>query len=74
VDRLGRSLQDLLGTLGELRSAASLSPMSIAELDAFLASERGKRANDAKPVMDATPLLEGEATRLDVGQADGAAE
>ena len=30
--------------------------MSIAELDAFLASERGKRASDAKPVMDATPL------------------
>jgi hypothetical protein len=30
--------------------------MGLAELDAFIASERAKRANDARPVMDATPL------------------
>jgi hypothetical protein len=44
--------------------------MSIAELDVFLAAERGKRANDAKPVMDAMPLLEGEATVEPIGEGD----
>ena len=47
-----------------------VSEMSIAELDAFLASERGKRASDAKPVMDATPLLEVEATVEPIEEGD----
>src|SRR5260370_9027648 len=42
-----------------------VSEMSIAELDEFLASERGKRASDAKPGMDATPLLEVETTSVE---------
>jgi hypothetical protein len=37
-----------------------VSEMGIAELDAFIASERARRANDARPVMDAT-AIEGEA-------------
>jgi phage terminase small subunit len=32
-----------------------VSEMGLAELDAFIASERAKRANDARPVLDATP-------------------
>jgi hypothetical protein len=51
-----------------------VSEMSIAELDAFLASERGKRASDAKPVMDATPLLEVETTSVEPTALDGEAE
>ena len=41
-----------------------VSEMGLAELDAFIASERAKRANDARPVMDATPI--------DAGPADAA--
>jgi hypothetical protein len=41
-----------------------VSEMSIEELDVFLASERGKRANDARPVMD---VIEGEATPVEDG-------
>jgi hypothetical protein len=33
-----------------------VAEMTLAELDAFLAEEKAKRANAAKPVLDATPL------------------
>ena len=57
-----------------------ISAMGLAELDAFIASERAKRANDARPVMEATPLavdpaaapIEGVLDRADdVAQAAG---
>jgi hypothetical protein len=53
-----------------------VSEMTLAELDAFLAEEKAKRANAAKPIMDVAPLavgqheaplIEGEATRVDDG-------
>jgi hypothetical protein len=37
-----------------------VSKMGLTELDAFIAEERAKRANEAKPVIDAT-AIEGEA-------------
>jgi hypothetical protein len=37
-----------------------VSEMGLAELDAFIASERAKRANDAKPVMEALAIDDGE--------------
>jgi hypothetical protein len=33
--------------------------MTVDELDYFIAEEKAKRANAAKPVMDATPIEEG---------------
>jgi hypothetical protein len=53
--------------------------MTLAELDAFLAEEKARRANAAKPVMDAVPLaighgdalaIEGEATAEPVPEGD----
>ena len=34
--------------------------MTLAELDAFLAEEKAKRANAAKPIMDVAPLALGQ--------------
>jgi hypothetical protein len=48
-----------------------VSEMTLAELDAFLAEEKAKRANAAKPVMDAAPLgvRQDEATPMDGGSS-----
>ena len=52
-----------------------VAAMTLGELDAFLAEERAKRANAAKPVMDATPFAVrlDEAAPIDNGEAETAA-
>jgi hypothetical protein len=53
-----------------------VAEMTLEELDAFLAEEKAKRANAAKPVMDAAPLAvgRGDAVAIEEGSSvDGAA-
>jgi hypothetical protein len=52
-----------------------VAEMTLAELDAFLAEEKAKRANAAMPVLDATPLevRQDEALAIEDGSSvDGA--
>jgi hypothetical protein len=54
-----------------------VSEMTLAELDAFLAEEKAKRANAAKPVIDAAPLAVGREDAVEIegwSSVDGATQ
>jgi hypothetical protein len=51
-------------------SGKRVEEMTLEELNAFLAEEKSKPANAAKPVMDATPLLEVEAAVEPIEERD----